>query len=104
MRKQYDFKIKGAKVFGTCNEITRLSKPLAIPVSTLTSAAIYRRAIYRSVGQSFAEVETKKNKKMKSLRPVQVGRAVQASTVRITPIGDVDVSPSYQRPCYFAYK
>ena len=28
MRKQYDFKIKGAKVFGACNEITRLSKPL----------------------------------------------------------------------------
>jgi len=28
MRKQYDFKIDGAKVFGACNEITRLSKPL----------------------------------------------------------------------------
>ena len=28
MRKQYDFKIKGAKVFGACNEISRLSKPL----------------------------------------------------------------------------
>jgi MoxR-like ATPase len=28
MRKQYDFKIQGAKVFGACNEITRLSKPL----------------------------------------------------------------------------
>jgi MoxR-like ATPase len=28
MRKQYDFKIKGAKVFAACNEITRLSKPL----------------------------------------------------------------------------
>ena len=28
MRKQYDFTIKGAKVFGACNEITRLSKPL----------------------------------------------------------------------------
>jgi Holliday junction resolvasome RuvABC ATP-dependent DNA helicase subunit len=27
-RKQYDFKIKGAKVFAACNEITRLSKPL----------------------------------------------------------------------------
>jgi hypothetical protein len=27
MRKQYDFKIKGAKVFGACNEISRLSKP-----------------------------------------------------------------------------
>ncbi len=28
MRKQYDFKIKGAKVFAACNEITKLSKPL----------------------------------------------------------------------------
>jgi replication-associated recombination protein RarA len=27
-KKQYDFKIKGAKIFGTCNEINRLSKPL----------------------------------------------------------------------------
>jgi MoxR-like ATPase len=28
MRKRYDFKIKGAKLFAACNEITRLSKPL----------------------------------------------------------------------------
>jgi replication-associated recombination protein RarA len=28
-RKQYDFEIKGAKVFATCNEINKLSKPLA---------------------------------------------------------------------------
>src|SRR5215469_6049122 len=28
MRKQYDFGIKGAKVFAACNEITRLSRPL----------------------------------------------------------------------------
>jgi hypothetical protein len=27
MRRQYDFEIKGAKVFATCNEINRLSKP-----------------------------------------------------------------------------
>jgi hypothetical protein len=27
-RKQYYFEIKGAKVFATCNEINRLSKPL----------------------------------------------------------------------------
>ncbi|MGA9151972.1 MAG: AAA family ATPase [Candidatus Nitrosopolaris sp.] len=27
-RKQYDFEIKGAKVFATCNEINRLLKPL----------------------------------------------------------------------------
>jgi replication-associated recombination protein RarA len=28
MRRQYDFEIKAAKVFATCNEINRLSKPL----------------------------------------------------------------------------
>ena len=28
-RKQYDFQIKGVKVFATCNEINKLSKPLA---------------------------------------------------------------------------
>ena len=28
VRKQYDFKIKGAKVFAACNEITRVSRPL----------------------------------------------------------------------------
>jgi Holliday junction resolvasome RuvABC ATP-dependent DNA helicase subunit len=28
MHKQHDFKIKGAKVFAACNEITRLSRPL----------------------------------------------------------------------------
>jgi len=28
MRRQYDFEIKGAKVFATCNEINRLSKPI----------------------------------------------------------------------------
>jgi hypothetical protein len=27
-KKQYDLEIKGAKVFATCNEINRLSKPL----------------------------------------------------------------------------
>jgi hypothetical protein len=28
-KKQYDFEIKGAKIFATCNEINKLSKPLA---------------------------------------------------------------------------
>jgi MoxR-like ATPase len=27
-RRQYDFEIKGAKIFGSCNEVNRLSKPL----------------------------------------------------------------------------
>jgi hypothetical protein len=28
MRRQYDFEIKGAKIFATANDISRLSKPL----------------------------------------------------------------------------
>jgi hypothetical protein len=28
IRKRYDFKIKGAKVFAACNEISRLSRPM----------------------------------------------------------------------------
>jgi replication-associated recombination protein RarA len=28
-KRQYDFEIKGAKIFATCNEINKLSKPLA---------------------------------------------------------------------------
>jgi hypothetical protein len=28
-KKQYDFQIKGAKIFATCNDINKLSKPLA---------------------------------------------------------------------------
>jgi len=28
MRRQYDFEIKGAKVFASCNEISKISKPL----------------------------------------------------------------------------
>ena len=34
-RRSYDFEIKGAKVFATCNEITRLSKPLQSRFRTL---------------------------------------------------------------------
>src|SRR5215469_8879304 len=29
-RRSYDFEIRGAKVFATCNEINRLSKPSAV--------------------------------------------------------------------------
>jgi hypothetical protein len=54
MRKRYGFKIKGAKVFaGNYKTI----KTLAIPVSTVTSAVIYRGAISRGIGQSIAQGE-----------------------------------------------
>ena len=39
-KKQYDFEIKGAKIFATCNEINRLSKPLQ---------SRFRRLSYRDV-------------------------------------------------------
>jgi hypothetical protein len=42
MRKKYDFKIQGAKVFAACNEITRLSKPLQSRLS-LTLKELYNR-------------------------------------------------------------
>ena len=34
MRKKYDFKIKGAKVFAACNEVIRLSRPYPFGTST----------------------------------------------------------------------
>ena len=57
MRKQYDFTINGAKVFAACKEITRAIETLAIQVSTVTSAAVYRRAILESISQSIAQIE-----------------------------------------------
>ena len=57
MRKQYDFKIRGAKIFGACNEITRLSRPLQSRFRRLYLPSIYRRAVSRSIDESIAEVE-----------------------------------------------
>ncbi|MGB8937876.1 MAG: hypothetical protein WCC17_22530 [Candidatus Nitrosopolaris sp.] len=44
-RKRYDFEIKGAKVFASCNEINRLSKPLAISIQEALSTKVYRDSI-----------------------------------------------------------
>ena len=44
-KKQYDFEIKGAKVFATCNEINRLSKPLQSRFRKLVLAQVYGGAI-----------------------------------------------------------
>jgi hypothetical protein len=38
MCKQYDFRIKGAKVFAACNEISKLSKPLLSRFRCLSEA------------------------------------------------------------------
>src|SRR5215467_11939322 len=49
-KKQYDFQIKGAKIFGTCNEINRPLQSRFRRVST----KVYRGAILRRVGESAA--------------------------------------------------
>jgi Holliday junction resolvasome RuvABC ATP-dependent DNA helicase subunit len=51
MRKQYDFKIKGAKVFAACNEITRLSRPLKSRFRRL-HLPLYTQQQFLEVGQS----------------------------------------------------
>src|SRR5215469_2233405 len=57
MRKQYDFGIKGAKVFAACNEIARLSRPLQ---------SRFRRLHLPSYsGEHFLEVSVKVLPKLK---------------------------------------
>jgi DNA polymerase III delta prime subunit len=66
MRKRYDFKIKGAKVFAACNEITRLSRPLQ---------SRFRRLHLSSYTQEqFLEVSTKVLPKLKIAHVI--GKAV----------------------------
>ena len=66
MRKQYDFQIKGAKVFGACNEITRLSRPL--------QSRFRRLYLPRYTEEQFLEVSTKVLPKLKIVRII--GKAV----------------------------
>ena len=66
MRKQYDFKIKGAKLFAACNEITRLSKPL--------QSRFRRLHLPRYTKEQFLEVSGKVLPKLK-IAPV-IGKAV----------------------------
>ena len=66
MRKQYDFKIKGAKVFGACNEITRLSRPL--------QSRFRRLHLPRYSEEEFLEVSIKVLPKLKIARII--GKAV----------------------------
>ncbi|MGC2572743.1 MAG: ATP-binding protein [Candidatus Nitrosopolaris sp.] len=57
MRKRYDFKIKGAKVFAACNEISRLSKPL--------QSRFRRLHLPRYTEEQFLEVSVKVLPKLK---------------------------------------
>ena len=66
MRKQYDFKINGAKVFGACNEITRLSRPL--------QSRFRRLHLPRYSEEEFLEVSIKVLPKLKIARII--GKAV----------------------------
>jgi holliday junction DNA helicase RuvB len=66
MRKQYDFTIKGAKVFAACNEITRLSRPL--------HSRFRRLHLPRYTKEQFLEVSAKVLPKLKIV-PV-IGKAV----------------------------
>ena len=66
MRKQYDFKIKGAKVFAACNEITRLSRPL--------QSRFRRLHLPRYTEDQFIEVSAKVLPKLKIAHVI--GKAV----------------------------
>jgi hypothetical protein len=57
MRKQYDFKINGAKVSAACNEITRLSRPL--------QSRFRRKHLPRYTEEQFLEVSAKVLPKLK---------------------------------------
>jgi MoxR-like ATPase len=66
MRKQYDFKIKGAKVFAACNEITRLSRPL--------QSRFRRLHLPSNTEEQFIEVSTKVLPKLKIAH--MIGKAI----------------------------
>ena len=66
MRKQYDFKIKGAKVFAACNEISRFSRPL--------QSRFRRLYLPRYTEEQFLEVSVKVFPKLKIAHVI--GKAV----------------------------
>jgi hypothetical protein len=66
MRKHYDFKIQGAKVFAACNEITRLSRPL--------QSRFRRLHLPSYTEQQFLEVSVKVFPKLKNAHAI--GKAV----------------------------
>ncbi|MGB6533946.1 MAG: hypothetical protein WBF33_38180 [Candidatus Nitrosopolaris sp.] len=66
MRKKYDFKIKGAKVFAASNKIARLSKPL--------QSRFRRLHLPPNTEEQFLEVSVKLLPKLKIAQVV--GKAV----------------------------
>jgi hypothetical protein len=65
MRKHYDFKIKGAKVFAAWNEISRLSRPL--------QSRFRRLHLPRYTEDQFLEVSTKVLPKLKIAHVIGMG-------------------------------
>ena len=70
-RKQYDFKIKGAKVFVACNEMT---SAIAIPVSTFPSAPYTE--------EQFLEVSVKVSRKLKIVHVIGKAVWIQRGDIR----------------------
>jgi MoxR-like ATPase len=66
IRKHYDFKIQGAKVFAACNEITRLSRPL--------QSRFRRLYLHPYSEEQFLEVSVKVLPKLKIAKVI--GKAV----------------------------
>jgi AAA+ superfamily predicted ATPase len=66
MSRQYDFEIKGAKVFAACNEITRLSRPL--------QSRFRRLYLPTYTEQQFLEISVKALPKLKIAHAI--GKAV----------------------------
>jgi len=73
MRKHYDFKIKGAKAFAACNEITRLSKPL--------QSRFRRLHLPPYTEEQFLEVSVKVLPKLKNAHVI--GKAVRSAQPRM---------------------
>jgi hypothetical protein len=80
MRQHYDFRIKGAKVFAACNDITRLSRPL--------QSRFRRLHLPRYTEEQFIEISVKVLPKLKIAHVI--GKAVwdQGGDIRdVIPIG-----------------
>jgi len=74
VRKQYDFRIKGAKVFAACNEITRLSRPL--------QSRFRRLHLPPYTEQQFLEVSAKVLPKLKIAHVIGKGVWEQRGDIR----------------------
>jgi MoxR-like ATPase len=70
-KKQYDFEIKGAKVFATCNEINRLSEPL--------QSRFRKLFLPRHTEEQFLDVSEKILPKLSSSLARYIGASVWSS-------------------------